>query len=277
MDDIILNGDPFDGDENTSQEDRRVRKKWSEKTLKPTEGVASKRGNDQMNTVLAEITGGPADPFTCYAQEILAKTIFRGSIPNEGPDREHDTPEMYRDKVTFHRAVSGAKQFREQTLHPLVERVAERLQRTLDEPLFEAITRAPKLVVAAGRSDASTTTLSDWSGTEKGATVELKFVPASSGATATTLRLLPVEAEYVKALHNLFHLEKYILAVVLDCLRNLGTPIENYTQCWIALASADYAAKPIREWEELTFIPFVDYMLGLERTVRYFEQNFGEK
>lgn len=278
MDEIIVNGDPFDGDENTSQEDKRVRallsRSESKKREKPSEGFVVVSRSETTTTMLnakaeplLDITQGPLDPFTCYVQEILAKSIFRGSIPSEGPDRERDTPELYRDKQTFHRAVVGAKQFREETLGPLLEKMDAKLRDTLDEPLYEAIVSAPRLVA---RNQPDEKQASEWSGTLSGAVVRLEFAFPAPGKTCS-LNVLPTEAEYIKALHNLFHLEKYIVAVLVDCLRSTATPIENYTQSWIVLATTDYAQKPIKQWEELTFIPFVDYMLGLWMTVRYFE------
>lgn len=273
MDDIILNGDPFDGDENTSQEDKRARERFAKKRAKPAEGLANREAlrNGAICEMIAvssepllDIGVGPIDPFTCYVQEILAKTIFRNNIPSEGPDKERDSPELYRDKQTFHRAVTGAKRFREETLGPLLERLAALLEATLDAELVAAITRVPRLVVHTKQPD---TNASDWSGTARGATVKLEFF--NGPERVASLNVLPAEAEYIKALHNVFHLEKYVIAVLLDSLRSAN--IENYTQSWIAIATPDYAAKPIQQWEELTFIPFVDYMLALWLTVKYFE------
>jgi hypothetical protein len=77
------------------------------------------------------------------------------------------------------------------------------------------------------------------------------------------------EAEFIKALHNLYHLEKYVTAIIIDSVKDAGDAIKNYKQAWQLLATEPYAEKPIENWEELTFIPFVDYMLQLCMTINF--------
>lgn len=268
MDPIILRGDPFDGNENTSQEDRRVRASFIK--TKKRENTAEGKTVMQIVPTLLDVArcGDPVHPFTCYVQELLAKTVFRGNIPEDGPDKERDTPEMYRDKTLFHRAVTGARQFREQTLEPLLQRLTLELQPLLDEAFWDALHARPKLVVHNKQDKKN---VSDWS-SAAGAEVRLEWLPYSSDEQPFSMYATRAEAEYIKALHNVFHLEKYVIAILLDGLRNAKNMPENYTDAWILLATPDYASKAIADWEELTFIPFVDYMLGLWMTLRYFEK-----
>jgi hypothetical protein len=65
-------------------------------------------------------------------------------------------------------------------------------------------------------------------------------------------------------------LKKYIVITLFDALKD--QKIENYTQAWNLLATPDYAEKPISDWEELTFIPFVENILSLWRVIEFFKK-----
>jgi hypothetical protein len=253
MDCIIERGDPFDCEENTSQEDRRVRAKFSTTTLKKEKVEKRERVEEEVRKM--------GDPFTSYVQEILAKTVFRNSIPSQPPDKEKDAPDLLRDKMTYHAAVQGAQHFKDEILKPLLLKIDSIVVDKLDNNLYYALREECRMTVTKiNQKDV----VSDWSGTE-GAVCMLSI------GTSYSLNVLQTEAEFLKALHNMYHLEKYIIAIIIDSVKNSGDAIQNYTQAWEFLATPAYAEKPIQDWEELTFILFVDYMLQLWMTIRFFQ------
>lgn len=199
------------------------------------------------------------DPFTGYVQEVIAKTVFRNSIPSQPPDKEKDSPELYQDKLLYHAAVQGAQHFKEKTLKPLLSKMDGLIENKLDSELYHALREHCRMTVTKINQKGI---LSDWSGKE-GAVFLLCIGPSVS------LNVIQSEAEFIKALHNLYHLEKYVTAIIIDSVKDAGDAIKNYRQAWQFLATEPYAEKPIEKWEELTFIPFVDYMLQLCMTISF--------
>lgn len=277
IDEIILRGDPFDCNENTSQEERRVKRVLS---LPPSGGERKDPTPSSLKgVVILPPSGGEnnnfpqgsaqMDCFTEYVKEILAKTVFRTSIPSQPPDKEFDTPELYADKINYQRAVAGSKRFKEEVFTPLLERISEQVESVIDPRLYQAILKAPRLVAEKTKT---VNEPSEWSSfVLKTNLVLLRFIIPKGNMEDVSIRVTPSEAEYIKALHNLFHLEKYVMAVLLSSIKdNSDQPIENYTQAWTLLATPTYADRSIREWEDLTFIPFVDNLLSLWKVVEFF-------
>lgn len=270
MDEIIERGDPFDCDENTSQEDRRVRPLFEKTKRKIEQSVSLPPPPPPMD--LQNLDG-----FTCYVQEIIAKTIFRTTIPSQPPDKEVDSPELYTDKMNYHRAVTGAKQFKD-AYNGLKERISEKLSHTLESSVYEAIMFTPRLLCQKMKKEGDVE-VSDWSqipfennkGSEK---IRLTFITTRGDVEDLILYVTDSEAEYIKGLHNLFHLEKYVTTILLECVKDpeITRAIENYTHAWTVLATPTYAGKPIREWEDLTFINFVDYLYSLHLMLEFFEK-----
>lgn len=248
MDCIIERGDPFDCTENTSQEDRRVRSKYS----------SSKKRAAPLETV--EMQENPKDPFTCFVQEILAKTVFRDSIPSQPPNKETDSPDLLRDKIMYHAAVQGSRHFKKEILDPLLQKIDSMIHDKLDIDLYYAIREQCRMTV----TKIPEPVISDWSGIQ-GAEYTLNFGQSFS------INVSVSESEFIKALHNLYHLEKYITAIIIDNVKKSEGCFENYTQAWEFLATSFYAEKPIKDWEDLTFILFVDYMLQLWMTIQFFQ------
>lgn len=270
IDDIILRGDPFDGNENTSEEERRVKRVWGVVVSPPPSGGEAKQMSVLVeNPSVEKGAEPPMDSFTEYVKEILAKSVFRTSIPTQPPDKEFDSPQLYLDKLNYQRAVFGSRRFKEEVLMPLLEQLSERLESKLDPPLYNAILKAPRLVAEKTKK---TDEPSEWSSfVLKSPLVKLRFIIPKGDVEDVTLHVTPSEAEYIKALHNIFHLEKYVTLVIFDSVKqNSDQKIENYTQAWTLLATPDYADKPIKEWEDLTFIPFIDNLLSLQKVVQFF-------
>jgi hypothetical protein len=260
IDDIIIRGDPFDCDEDTSQEDKRIRRG----VVSPPSGGGNKNKNTSFEQGAADMTS--IDPFTGYVKEILAKTVFRASIPSQPPDKEFDTPELYLDKLNYQRAVAGSKRFKEELFIPLLEKISEQLESTIDANLYEALLKAPRLVAEKTKT---VNEPSEWSSfVLKTNLVNLRFIIPKGNVEDVSIRVTPSEAEYLKALHNIFHLEKYIMVVIFDSIKD--QKIENYTQAWNVLTTPTYAERPIKDWEDLTFIPFIDYLLSLYKTIEFF-------
>ena len=107
--------------------------------------------------------------------------------------------------------------------------------------------------------------VSDWSGLT-GAGYLLSF-----GNNSFNINVSHFEAEFIKGLHNLYHLEKYITTIIIDSVKDAEGAIQNYAQAWEFLATPAYAEKPIKDWEDLTFILFVDYMLQLWMVILFFK------
>jgi len=265
MDEIIVRGDPFDCNENTSQEDRRVRTKFQKTNITLSVSELPTRAHHPI----VEIPMG--DPFTCYVQEILAKTVFRSDLPSQPPDKDNDAPDLYMDKLNYHKAVMGTKHFKETILTPLTERLAGTLEAILDPSLLDAIIHFPRLVAEKipmiPSNSNSVVSNSDWS-SKVGANIRLTF---TQGTNNFSIIVLPPEAEYIKGLHNIFHLEKYVIVMILECIK--GAIIENYTQAWTTLATPDYAEKAIQDWDDLTFIPFVDNAFSLSLIIKFFNSS----
>lgn len=249
MDCIIERGDPFDCPENTSQEDRRVRAKYSSKM---------KRAPDGGNVVAPIVVG---DSFTCYTQEILAKTVFRNSIPSQPPNKETDSPDLLRDKNMYHAAVRGSHVFKQEILKPILAKVDAAIHQTLDDAFYRALKEECRMTV----TKLSKEVVSDWSGLA-GAGYLLSF-----GNNSFNINVSHFEAEFIKGLHNLYHLEKYITTIIIDSVKDAEGAIQNYAQAWEFLATPAYAEKSIKDWEDLTFILFVDYMLQLWMVILFFK------
>lgn len=265
IDAMIIRGDPFDCRENTSEEERRVKRVWQ-----PRNQIIPNFSNQQNNTnTLGVLNQEMEYSFDGYVKEILASTVFGASIPTQPPDKEFDTPELYQDKLNYQRAVSGSKRFKDEILMPILESVSERLESTLSEPFYNALLKAPRLVVEKTKT---TNEPSEWSSfILKNSLIKLRFIIPRGNVEDYSIRVTPSEAEYIKALHNLFHLKKYIVVTLFDALKD--QKIENYTQAWNVLATPAYAEKPISEWEDLTFIPFVENILSLWRVIEFFKKH----
>jgi hypothetical protein len=248
MDEIIVRGDPFDCNENTSQEDQRIRSKFQKTKAPPS--VSPHTFTPEMG-----------DPFTCYVQEILAKTLFRSDLPTQPPDKDNDAPELYMDKMNYHKAVMGAKHFRESILRPLLEKISSILEALLEPSLLDAILHFPRLT-----SEKTSISTSEWS-SKVGANIRLVFTQTNQ---VFSILVLSAEAEYIKALHNIFHLEKYVIVMILQSIKEAGATIENYTQAWKTLTTPEFAERPIEEWDDLTFIPFIDNALALQKIIKFF-------
>lgn len=265
MDEIIERGDPFDCDENTSQEDRRVRAHFKNQKTEPIKGP---RQVEEMNPAHQNLDG-----FTCFVQEIMARVLFRSNIPSQPPDKEADTPELYKDKTNYHRAVAGSKEFKEKTLGPLREKISEKLLFVLEPPLFDALLNAPRLLPQKMKKEHEVR-FSDWSSQpfsseEK---IRLTFITTRGDIEDLILYVTESESEYIKALHNLFHLEKYITLIILESAKDpqISSAMENYTHAWTLLTTPDYAEKAVKDWDDMTFINFVDYIYSLHLMLEFF-------
>jgi hypothetical protein len=262
IDKMIIRGDPFDCRENTSEEERRVKRVWQPKNQIDTLILPNQQNNNTINQEMEYSFDG-------YVKEILASTVFGASIPTQPPDKEFDTPELYQDKLNYQQAVLGSKRFKDEILMPLLESVSERLESTVSEPLYNALLKAPRLVAEKTKTANEP---SEWSSfVLKNSLIKLRFIIPRGNVEDYSIRVTPSEAEYIKALHNLFHLKKYIVVALFASLKD--QKIENYTQAWNVLATPDYAEKPIKDWEDLTFIPFVDNILSLWKVVEFFKKN----
>lgn len=271
MDEIIERGDPFDCDENTSQEDKRIRSRY-EKTKKREES----KGLITQDSVLMNLSS--LDGFTCFVQEMIAKTLFRSNIPSQPPNRELDDPELYKDKVNYHRAVAGSKEFREKVWIPLKEKVSEKMAFVLEPLLYDALLNTPRLLYEKMKKEHDVH-FSDWSNTPfsssgGGDKIRLTFITTRGDVEDLVLYVLESEAEYIKALHNLFHLEKYVATVIIECAKDpaISSSIENYTHAWTVLTTPHYAEKYVKDWDELTFIDFVDYIYSLHLVIEFFQK-----
>lgn len=262
IDKMIIRGDPFDCRENTSEEERRVKRVWQPKNQIDPLILPNQQNNNTINQEMEYSFDG-------YVKEILASTVFGASIPTQPPDKEFDTPELYQDKLNYQQAVLGSKRFKDEILMPLLESVSERLESTVSEPLYNALLKAPRLVAEKTKTANEP---SEWSSfVLKNSLIKLRFIIPRGNVEDYSIRVTPSEAEYIKALHNLFHLKKYVVVALFASLKD--QKIENYTQAWNLLATPDYAEKPIKDWEDLTFIPFVDNILSLWKVVEFFKKN----
>lgn len=95
----------LDCPENTSEEERQVRKK-----LAPY----------QMEDFLAELgvavisKSAVYDNFTHYVQKMVAFIVYKNQIPQDPPNKKKDTPELYADKVFLQNAMTGAIVYKEE-------------------------------------------------------------------------------------------------------------------------------------------------------------------
>lgn len=230
-------------DENSNDEAEFVRKKFPRFEGAPL--------------TMSNIVSGTKDPFTCFVQHVLAITVFGSNLPDSPPNAATDSKDMFADKTLLYKAAQGAAKFKQELLIPRMIAVSESVADAWsDSPammdLHSKLISNPELIVIPVHSGSH---FSVWSNAK--ADMEISLYPASFSVYVTAH-----ETELIKMLHNVFHLERYVIAIINDALKP-NVKGKTYCETWTLLASADYASIDIQYWLALGASDFIDCMASL--------------
>lgn len=208
------------------------------------------------------------DPFTRFVIDILARALYE-VLPAEPADMLHDPPAVYRDKTLIHESAKGAHTFKETLLVPHITALSKMFRERLagHEPMsaiHATLRDNPALLVApADKKLPPTVIASAWSLTPMGR--EEPTVTLVIGGCAFFVR--NSEARGLRSLHVLYHFERYIHAVIAQCVQGMAADLDgkSLAEQWRLLATDDYYLLPIFNWPEGSMIPFVDWMGDLCR------------
>lgn len=231
-------------DENSNDEAEFVRKKFPRFEGAPL--------------IMANIVSGTKDPFTCFVQHILAITVFGSNLPDSPPNAATDSKDMFADKTLLYKAAQGATKFKQELLMPRMIAISEIVANLWSESpammdLHSKLISNPELIVIPVHSELH---FSVWSNAK--ADMEISLYPASFSAYVTAQ-----ETELIKMLHNVFHLERYVVAIIRDAVKINDTKGKTYCETWALLASADYASIDIQYWLGLGASDFIDCLASL--------------
>jgi hypothetical protein len=256
MDEIVEKRQHFSDEEvDTSEEQRRAEKRWKQET-------ASLLSLLPPPIVIKE--PAVADPFTCFAQQAVADSLFGQQVSDTPPDRERDGEALYQDKRLYARACAGAEQFRREEWVPHVRALSAWLA-SKDQLLPKELMHfhdammvqkdAPELRVAetlpAGTRCPPT---SLWSGSTVGRIMG-KYVCLSD---SSWYWLEADAADLLLLLHNVYHMQRYVK----HALHAADVAGKTFVDTWMALAGSANYRLPVAEWNaEAT--PFARTVRGL--------------
>jgi hypothetical protein len=207
------------------------------------------------------------DPMTGFVQYILAALYFKGSLPNEPPDKTKDEPSVYRDKEFYFNALSLAREFKEKHLIPTGNLVFEKIHKQLSAELknfHEELRKAHELHAVDNNSDNNIK--------------NLILLRSNQKNDSINLLVNSVDANKWKCLHNLYHFQQYISSCFISVFKsnnNNDTFMKmNYIEIWKTITTKVYCDKDIKDWDDLSGFEFIDNMKELYQTLEYFKKEF---
>ncbi len=247
----------LDIDENTSEEERKVNsrkrkaqgKAQVEEDMDPALLFLQSLGT-AMNEEEEAVNEEPqqTDPFTCFVQYVVATTLFPDAVELGPPDAVLDDPALFADKLLFRSAAQGYSQFIDETLTPLLQRI--KAKQAVQPELIQLLETHANM-------------------TYKG--YAMTFGGGIAHHTVTTAPQLAA----CRSLHTLFHLNKYISKLTIECAPQLNMLDSNscvrtnLSGAWELLATPANATTPISEWvAHPQNNAFVDKVIKMQRIVK---------
>lgn len=257
-------------EENTSDEEKYVLKKFnpSERGPMSKPDILAALGLKPISKtttfkpappppVAPKVPSLDVDDFTHFIRHTLALQIFGDNVPTD-PPKSTDPPDLVADLTLFHHAAAGSKRFREAEFAPHISKLFAFVQTmipTENAPLRTFHTNM--LNHAELTSQPSKEHVSSWTMTTCGDLLHLSLPGAGA-----SVHVQKTEADLLRALHNVYHLQAYVCAVVKKHVDESSIVGLTYVQTWETVSKHNVDLS-IREWDEFTFIEFIDSILNL--------------
>jgi hypothetical protein len=178
------------------------------------------------------------------------------------PPKSTDPPELVADLMLLHHAAAGSKRFSETELAQHISKLFAFVQTMI--PAENAPLRAFHINMlnhAEMTSQPSKEHISTWTLTTCGELLQLSLPIAG-----LSVHVPKVEADLLRALHNVYHLQGYVCAVIKAHVDDKMIVGMNFVQTWEHVSKKNVDAS-VREWDEFTFDNFIDSILNLYKVL----------
>ncbi len=290
QDPIVEKRLPFDCEENTSEEEKWARANYKFKQR----GMSGIKLNGKKTKVEHVTAAAPApededdilaslglvehhvppplphlinDPFTCFVQELIARILYGPNIPKDEPNRAIDGDKLYNDKILYHHAVVGSQKFKNDYLIPHVKKLADWIGTKIDDKesivaqFFNQMLMCKEIAVDV--IEGPYTFENVWTGKPFGKNDTVCIVTLFQQKHPIDIRVTENVASFLKSVHNVYHLEDYVIACVHEHLAPADIQKETFVDSWAAVAPKDHETLPISEWPRDSFFEFIDTITAL--------------
>lgn len=207
------------------------------------------------------------DPFTCFVQDIVVRTLYGENLPKDGPDKEKDGNLLYNDKIFFHRAAVSAHKFTSEYLIPHTKKLAQWLKEKLNDDscimsqFLNQMLICTEMIVEEDVDGIGK--INVWTNLPFTKGERVRIVTLFQEKYPISICVTEDVAEFLKAVHNVYHLDNYVHVTVIEKQSENVKGQPSCVHTWAALVSDELAHLPVSEWHDLTGLDFVDYILSL--------------
>lgn len=208
-----------------------------------------------------------ADPFTCFIQELFGRINYGNNLPKEEPNKKSDSMEMYNDKIFYHRAATNAKIFNDELLVPHIKKLAVWIREktnngeTIMCQFLNLMLLCNEMLVEPLLEENDDRYIDAWTN-QKVQFDSVRLILFQKGEPVA-IHVAKETAEFLKSVHNIYHFEHYIVASLIENVKQEDVHKKTLVDAWATIVTDDLALVPVSEWYDLTCNTFVDCMIAL--------------